>query len=169
MAKMETRPTSRAGKAPASKRSGVGGRKHTANVQDLRAMRFEAGVFDVLLSRGRYDETPSCVLRQTLRSGQEIRFDGNVIVLGDVNAGAQIVASGDIVVLGALRGLAHAGSAGNEAAIVAAFRLRPVQLRIGGRISRPPDGDDSAPALPEIATVRDGMVVIDQYHPLRVG
>lgn len=106
------------------------------------------------------------LVKRTLRSGQRVRFNGNVVVLGDVNPGAEVVASGDIVVMGVLRGVAHAGATGNTSAIVAAFRLQPTQLRIAHLISRAPDGADAvAPAGPEMAQIRDGAVVIDHYPP----
>jgi len=112
---------------------------------------------------------PSCentiLVRRTLRSGQKVHYHGNVVILGDVNPGAEVVATGDIVVMGALRGVAHAGARGNDKAIVAAFRLQPTQLRIGNYISRPPEGDAARPAVPEVAQVKEGVVVIDPYQP----
>lgn len=68
--------------------------------------------------------------RGSLRSGQRIEEDGSVVILGDVNSGAEVIASDNIVVLGTLRGLAHAGAKGNKEAIVSAGRLDTVQIRI---------------------------------------
>lgn len=68
--------------------------------------------------------------RGALRSGQKIEFEGSLVVLGDVNDGAEIIASENIVVLGALRGLAHAGAKGNKDAIIAASSIEASQLRI---------------------------------------
>ena len=56
--------------------------------------------------------------------------EGSLVILGDVNSGAEVMASDNIVVLGHLRGLAHAGAKGNKRAIIAAGRLDAVQLRI---------------------------------------
>ncbi|NPV71917.1 MAG: septum site-determining protein MinC [Firmicutes bacterium] len=103
---------------------------------------------------------PTMLVKRTIRSGQTIRFDGNVVVLGDANPGSEIAARGDIVVVGFLRGVAHAGAGGDESAIVAALRLAPTQLRIAGRISRPPEGP-SNPTLPEIARLRGGVIVVE--------
>lgn len=103
------------------------------------------------------------LVRRTLRSGQRVTFAGNVVVLGDVNAGAEVVAGGDIVVVGALRGVAHAGTPDNKRAIVVALRLTPTQLRIADFIARPPDGDHKAPRSPEIARVREDRIVIEAY------
>jgi len=58
--------------------------------------------------------------RGSLRSGQKLETEGSLVILGDVNSGAEVVASDNIVVLGALRGLAHAGAKGNKQAIVSA-------------------------------------------------
>ena len=68
--------------------------------------------------------------RGSLRSGQKIEEEGSIIILGDVNSGAEVIAAENIVVLGALRGLAHAGAKGNKKAIIAAGRLDTVQIRI---------------------------------------
>lgn len=112
-----------------------------------------------------YPEERSVLIKRTLRSGQSVSFDGNVIIRGDVNPGAMVVSTGDIIVLGALRGVAHAGATGDEKAVVIAFRLEPTQLRIAGVISRAPDGQGPRPAVPEVARVRDDMIVIEEYRP----
>lgn len=68
--------------------------------------------------------------RGSLRCGQKLETDGSIVILGDVNSGAEVIASDNIVVLGNLRGLAHAGAKGNKNAIIAAGNLDTVQLRI---------------------------------------
>lgn len=68
--------------------------------------------------------------RGSLRSGQRLEEERSIVILGDVNAGAEVIASDNIVVLGTLRGLAHAGAKGNKQAIIAAGRLDAVQMRI---------------------------------------
>lgn len=109
------------------------------------------------------EDLPTVMIERTLRSGQSVHYDGNVVILGDVNPGAQITATGDVVVMGVLRGTVHAGASGDEAASVIAFRLRPTQLRIAGFIGRSPDEDASSPQQPEIAKVRDGIVTIEVF------
>ena len=66
----------------------------------------------------------------SLRSGQTLEEERTIVILGDVNSGAEVIASDNIVVLGTLRGLAHAGAKGNKQAIIAAGRLDTVQMRI---------------------------------------
>jgi septum site-determining protein MinC len=96
--------------------------------------------------------------QRTLRSGQSIRHPGHVIIIGDVNPGAEIVAGGHVVVWGKLRGTVHAGAVGDEAALICALHLAPTQLRIAGHITRSPEERRREPT-PEIAIVRDGQIV----------
>jgi septum site-determining protein MinC len=92
-----------------------------------------------------------------LRSGVRIEYPGSVIVLGDVNPGAEISAGKNVVVWGRLRGVVHAGAAGDEAAVVCALELAPTQLRIAGTIATsPPDEERSQP---EVASLVDGQIV----------
>lgn len=66
----------------------------------------------------------------SLRSGQRIEFEGSIVIIGDVNAGAEVVAGENIIVLGTLRGLAHAGAKGNKDAVIEASDIEAVQIRI---------------------------------------
>jgi septum site-determining protein MinC len=112
------------------------------------------------------------VVEKTLRSGRNVRFQGDVVVFGDVNPGAEIEAGGHILVLGSLRGLAHAGvemgptAPADERALIVAFDLRPAQLRIGRRIAmlgdRPERGARGL-THPEVAFVRDGELRVEDY------
>ncbi len=70
----------------------------------------------------------------SLRSGQKIESEGSIVIIGDVNAGAEVIAGENIVVLGNLRGLAHAGAKGNKDAIIEASEIDSVQIRIADKI-----------------------------------
>ncbi|MCL2397493.1 MAG: septum site-determining protein MinC [Defluviitaleaceae bacterium] len=70
-----------------------------------------------------------------LRSGQAINHNGSVVVLGDVNAGAEVVATGSVVVFGAIRGMVHAGAGGDRTTFVCATSMQPIQLRIADIIT----------------------------------
>jgi septum site-determining protein MinC len=74
-------------------------------------------------------------LNRTLRSGTRIEFAGHVVVMGDVNPGAEIIADGNVIIWGRLRGLVHAGAKGNRAAVICALDLSPTQLRIAEEVS----------------------------------
>ena len=70
----------------------------------------------------------------SLRSGQKIEFEGSIVIIGDVNAGAEVIAGENIVVLGNLRGLAHAGAKGNKDAVIEASEIDAVQIRIADKV-----------------------------------
>ena len=72
--------------------------------------------------------------RGSLRSGQKLEFEGSLVIIGDVNGGAEILASDNIIVLGILRGMAHAGAKGNKDAIIAASAIESPQIRISNII-----------------------------------
>ncbi len=98
--------------------------------------------------------TPSATryYRGTLRGGQSLQQVGHIVVVGDVNPGAELVATGDIVVFGALLGTAHAGAQGDRAARVAALELAPTQLRIATAIAA---GDGPRRGQPEEAESKE--------------
>ena len=77
----------------------------------------------------------------SLRSGQKLEVEGSVVIIGDVNSGAEVIAADNIAVIGTLRGLAHAGAKGNKEAIITASTLDAVQLRISN-IVREIDRDE---------------------------
>jgi len=104
-------------------------------------------------------EGGAVLVRRTLRSGQTVRHTGHVVVVGDVNPGAEIIAGGDVVVWGRLRGTVHAGAGGNDDAVVCALVLAPTQLRIGGHIARSPGGEPGHRILPEVASVQGDQIV----------
>jgi septum site-determining protein MinC len=91
-------------------------------------------------------------LQTTLRSGGDVRHNGTVIILGDLNPGSSVVADGDILVWGRLRGIAHAGASGNARCLILSLQLEPTQLRIADFVARPPE-NPPAQYVPEIAYV----------------
>jgi septum site-determining protein MinC len=117
--------------------------------------------------------SPPYVYRGTLRSGQSVRHAGTVVVLGDVNPGAQVVSGGDVLVWGRLRGTVHAGAMGNPRAIVAALDFEPVQMRIAQHIAMTPKSASNNPGYwfwkrdssgnPEVARVIDNQIFVDPW------
>lgn len=99
------------------------------------------------------------IIGRTVRSGGHVESSGSVVVLGDVNAGAEILANDDIIVLGTLRGVAHAGVGGNEKAVVWAQRILAPQLRIGNALAQAGDGEGRTEG-PEVAHLKDGQIVL---------
>ena len=103
------------------------------------------------------------IVRATLRSGQLIQYKGDVVVIGDVNPGAHIKAAGSVIVMGTVRGIIQAGANGDYGAFIVAYKMQPSQLRIGDIITRSPDGMGSKSDNPEIALVKQGMIVVEPY------
>lgn len=80
--------------------------------------------------------------RGAVRSGQRIEYEGSIVILGDVNGGAEVIAGDNVVVLGVLRGLAHAGARGNKKAVIAAASIDCKQIRIADIIKEMEDEKD---------------------------
>ena len=114
---------------------------------------------EVELVSNAYFDAQSIFINNTIRSGQRIECEGDIVVVGDVNPGAEVIAGGSIAVFGRLRGLAHAGCAGRTDVCVAALNMCPKQMRISGRVvTFPNERADAHDA--EIAEFKDGKVVI---------
>lgn len=102
------------------------------------------------------------LLRETIRSGRSIYHDGHVIIVGDVNPGAEVIAGGDVIVWGKVRGLVHAGALGDTDAVICALELIPTQLRIADQIAISPH-DQHRPAAPEKVSIRDGQLIAEAW------
>ncbi len=109
------------------------------------------------------------IIKNTCRSGEVVRYPGDVVVFGDVNPGAEIVAGGDIMVLGALRGMAHAGSDGNLKATIFALNLESHRLQIGPHFGERPratrKGKSGQPRQvnPQIAYLRRSAIFVAPF------
>ncbi len=107
------------------------------------------------------------ILKTTLRSGAEIRHNGTVVVIGDLNPGSAIVAEGDVVVWGRLRGNVHAGCKGDDQARIMALRMEPAQIRIAGFVARGP-ANPPTQFFPEVAYVTaEAKISIARVEDLR--
>lgn len=102
------------------------------------------------------------LLKETVRSGRAIHHEGDVVVIGDVNPGAEIIAGGSVIVWGRLRGLVHAGAYGDHAALICALELSPTQLRIADQIAVAPEGKRKQ-IQPEQAVIRSGHIVAEAW------
>ena len=109
-------------------------------------------------------EGRSKFLRRTVRSGQVIKYNGNIVIIGDVNSGAEIYAAGNIIVLGAIKGQVYAGTNGNNKAIISAFSLQPEILKICNTLTISPD-DYEKPKYPEVAKLKDDNIIVEPYLP----
>ena len=110
--------------------------------------------------------------RGTLRSGQKIEVPGSIVILGDINPGAQVIAGGNVVVLGCLKGIVYAGYPADRTAIVVSLLMDPMQIQIGEFIARAPDEHEPKKRFrrkknkaeefrPTIAFIEDNNIIID--------
>ncbi len=104
------------------------------------------------------------VVRHTIRSGQQIMHQGDVIVIGDVNPGSTIVAGGDVMVFGWLRGTVYAGQPQDRSHAIFALRLQPGQIKIGDIIAL----GDSHGEKPEYAHIDQGSVLVEAWDDVRL-
>ncbi|HEY85465.1 MAG TPA: septum site-determining protein MinC [Chloroflexi bacterium] len=103
------------------------------------------------------------VIRRTLRSGQRVEHSGNIVVIGDVNPGAEVTAGGHVIVWGKLRGAVRVGAINPKDAFVCALQLAPMHLIIGSLISRSPADDGEEQIIPEMAFAQNGQIVAEAW------
>ena len=103
---------------------------------------------------------PALIIRRTVRGGQLIKYNGTVIVFGDVNPSAHIMAESDIFVAGSTRGILHAGCLGDRNATVVAANFSGGQIRIADLIVRAPDDAIESGSF-DMAKIHDNHIVID--------
>ncbi len=109
-----------------------------------------------------HDGEDAVLVNKTLRSGYRVEYAGHVVVLGDVNPGAEIIAAGNVIVWGRLRGVVHAGAEGNTQAVVCALDLQPTQLRIADQIALTPQRKGKP--QPEMVHLQDGQLVAEPWN-----
>lgn len=98
--------------------------------------------------------------RGTLRSGQVLETETSIVVIGDVNPGAQIISKGNIVVLGCCMGNIYAGAGGNQKCFAAALTMKPMQIRVADKMARSAivkkSDTGEYPVDPKIVYIHDG-------------
>lgn len=107
------------------------------------------------------DSNSGQFFKGNLRSGQVMEFETSIVILGDVNVGAQVVSTGNVVVLGKLNGTVYAGASGKEDAFIVATKMNPIQIRISDVIARTPDEKETPSNVTRIAYLREGAIYMD--------
>lgn len=101
------------------------------------------------------------IYRGTVRSGQQVTApEGDLVVIGAVNAGAEVLAAGSVHVYGALRGRALAGIHGNAQAAIFCRELRAELLSVAGNYKRLEDIDPQLLGTPVQVGLRDAQLEI---------
>jgi septum site-determining protein MinC len=145
----------------------------TASDPEARAALYQLGQRPLRLVRraereparaSQPEERQALYVRRTLRSGASVYSDGDLVIMGDVNAGAEVSAAGDVLVWGSLRGTVQAGAHGEESAQICALRLEPTQLRIGKLVARPADNQAFDADAPQRAYLSAGGIVVEPWH-----
>lgn len=95
----------------------------------------------------------------SLRSGMKLEYEGSLVIIGDVNAGAEVMAGENIVVLGNLRGVAHAGAKGNKKAIISAVNIESPQIRIANIVKELEKEENTTPKT--YAYIKDNKIEIE--------
>lgn len=105
--------------------------KHSLETEEKVEEKRELGLHTISHGYNKeINETITKVVDGSLRSGRKVEFEGSLVIIGDVNAGAEVIAADHIIVLGSLRGLAHAGAKGNRKAMIVANEIDAPQIRI---------------------------------------
>lgn len=108
------------------------------------------------------------VVMTDMSSGSQVTSTSNVIVMGNVESGAKVIANGNIIVMGYVKGFIYAGADGNENAYTVAKIFRPQIVQIANNIAEAPDDDfyeDEKVEGPEIAFLSEGRIVVENYIP----
>ena len=134
--------------------------EQTAQILGLATRIAKSRPSEIRTTKKSEDESALWV-NKTVRSGTRIEHDGHIVVLGDVNPGAEIIAEGSIIVWGRIRGVVHAGAKGNQNAVVCALDLSPTQLRIADQIAVSPERRGKS--MPEVVRIKDGQLQAESW------
>lgn len=106
------------------------------------------------------------LIRRTLRSGQRVSYPTNIVILGDINPGAELEAGENIVIMGHCKGTLSAGIKGNTNAKIIAYRLTPLRISIAGVTSHLKKADKKLPSCSQVAHLVNGKIVIESFPVL---
>ncbi|MDE3839766.1 septum site-determining protein MinC [Bacillus methanolicus] len=136
--------------------------------KNLVVEEIETNVMTIEEAERLKSESEIVTVAKIVRSGQVLEVPGDLLLIGDVNPGGTVMAGGNIFIMGALKGIAHAGCLGNKQAIIAAFVMKPSQLRIGDCINRAPDQyPEGEPREMECAYIdENNQIVVDRIQAL---
>ncbi len=105
---------------------------------------------------------PTKVVKKTIRSGQAIIHDGDVVLIGNLNSGGEVISAGNVSVLGEARGVIRAGVKGDEDSLVFAISMNPELVQIAGYVAHVPEQVKNI-----IAHVRNGKMIFEKYDEVK--
>lgn len=77
------------------------------------------------------NNSKSKLIFSSIRSGQVVEHDGDIVIIGNVNLGAEIHGSGNLIVFGDIKGTVKIGTGNPEEAYILSMNLHPNLLQIG--------------------------------------
>jgi septum site-determining protein MinC len=110
--------------------------KVSAIVEDeyFKVSSFESEVLSLEKCLQWHKEASPTLEVRTVRSGQIVEAEGDMLLIGVVHPGGMVRATGSIYIIGELKGIAHAGVNGKESAVVVANFRYNAQVRIGDNV-----------------------------------
>lgn len=140
--------------------------KYQHNLFIIREKKVEKRVEKIVekvVEKKVYEGLDTMVVKRNLRSGQKVESEGNVVIIGDINPGAQVIAGGDIYVFGKAKGILHAGKNGDRDAKILALSLEANQMRIGDIYTKKGEGKSEA-GVAEIAYLNSvNSIIVEEY------
>lgn len=124
---------------------------------------FEAEVLTHEQALKWHKENSTTLEVRTVRSGQLIDVEGDLLLVGAVHPGGTVRATGSIFIIGELKGVAHAGFEGKDQAVIVANFLYNAQVRIADHVHVIDQTDEKAESAPLFE-----VVYLNDLHILEV-
>lgn len=133
--------------------------------EEKEVIEFKTKYISNLRSGENIEFNGDIIVMTDMKSGSRVSSTSNVVIMGDVSSGARVIANGNVIVMGSVKGFIHAGASGNENAYVVSNDLNARVLQIASNIAEAPDDEnyEKKEIIPEIALVNDGRIVIESY------
>lgn len=138
--------------------------------QQVTVSKIKSDVLTVEESNQRVLKHQSSTYIGIVRSGQVLKIEGDVVIIGDINPNGKVEATGSIYVLGRVKGVVQAGKGGNRDAVIIASWLEATHLMIDDVLDIMTNETTILSERPEMecAYLHDnGQIVIDRLQNLR--
>lgn len=131
---------------------------------------FSEEVIDKELADKWHNDTSPKMIVRNIRNGQLVQSERDLILFGDVHSGAVIRSTGNVVVIGNVQGTIHAGSKGDEDAIIVAPFLFNAQVRIGEHVEViEKNADEEVEDTSDENLKRHQIVYLNDLHMIEFG
>lgn len=138
--------------------------------EQLSVTKVQSEVLTIHESNQKLLESQQDTYVGVVRSGQIVRAQGDIIIIGNVNPSGRVEAGGNVYVLGRLKGIIHAGMQGNKEAIIAASRFEATHIMIADQVEVMSDEHVKKVNRTEMTCAfigNDGRIVYDQIQTLK--